>query len=371
MFLTDMDEVWGLVDAIDPVAYARTRNHLNGAVTRLSPYISRGILSTKQVMQTLLAKGRPLHEVEKLVQELAWRDHWQMVWRNKGHAIFEDIRQPQATAERRGLPKAILEASTGIAAIDQGIRELERTGYMHNHLRMYTAMLCCHIARCHWEEAARWLHYHLLDADAASNALSWQWIAGTNSHQPYLANQGNIDHHYATHQPGTYLDGEVEELLRRPIPAELREVVVTEWKTPMPSPTPIALDPQKPTLIYNWYNLDQAWLRDWDANRVLLLEPSAFERHPICERSVNWMLAWAGRIAGMQVFVGEYRELAQALRGSEVHFKEHPMNRHYTGTEHPRDWMFAVAGDYPSFSAFWKQCKKELQSEQKSPITFM
>ncbi|MFN8393711.1 MAG: FAD-binding domain-containing protein [Bacteroidia bacterium] len=154
MFLTDLEAVLRQVDAIDPVAYARTRNHLDGAVTRLSPYISRGILTTRQVMKSILDKGRPFHEVEKLIQELAWRDHWQMVWRNKGDGIFEDIRQPQSTAKWNGVPSALLNRSTGIQAIDDGIRELEETGYMHNHLRMYTAMLTCHVARYHWNKGA-------------------------------------------------------------------------------------------------------------------------------------------------------------------------------------------------------------------------
>ncbi|MFN8393710.1 MAG: hypothetical protein U0176_03455 [Bacteroidia bacterium] len=204
------------------------------------------------------------------------------------------------------------------------------------------------------------MYYYLLDGDLASNALSWQWVAGTNSHQPYLANQANIDFHCNTHQPGSYLDVEKEALLTMPIPEQLTNVTVPDWKTPLPTPSPIALDSDKPTLIYNWYNLDQRWLPQWKANRVLLLEPSVFERHPICKRSLDWMLEWAGKIAGMQVFVGEWAALTKELRGSEVHFKEHPLNRHYAGVEHPREWMFSVQGDFSSFSAFWKQCRKEL-----------
>ena len=111
--------------------------------------------------------------------------------------------QAQVSVEHRGIPVSVTMGSTGIDGIDDAIRELYRTGYMHNHCRMYTASLTCNIARSHWHQPARWMYYHLLDGDWASNACSWQWVAGANSRKKYYANQQNVNTYTRTCQTGT------------------------------------------------------------------------------------------------------------------------------------------------------------------------
>ena len=49
---------------------------------------------------------------------------------------------------------------------------------MHNHARMWLASVACHLAGADWRAGAAWFQHHLLDGDLASNALSWQWVAG-------------------------------------------------------------------------------------------------------------------------------------------------------------------------------------------------
>ena len=65
-FPTKYSEILERIQEIDPVKYGQTRNYLNGAVTYLSPYISRGVISTKLVLDTVLAKGYPLEEIERI-----------------------------------------------------------------------------------------------------------------------------------------------------------------------------------------------------------------------------------------------------------------------------------------------------------------
>ena len=60
---------------IDPIQYAISRNYKDGAVTYLSPYISRGVLSTQQVYAHILTLDLSWSKSEKLIQELAWRDY--------------------------------------------------------------------------------------------------------------------------------------------------------------------------------------------------------------------------------------------------------------------------------------------------------
>ena len=72
------------------------------------------------------------------------------------------------------------------------------------------------------------------------------------------------------------------------------------------------------------------------------------------------MLALTENIPGIQIHVGEFKEILAAT-SNEVIFKEHPLNHSYLGTEDSRDWMFDVKGYFPSFFGFWKKCKKQLQ----------
>ncbi|NBY29631.1 MAG: deoxyribodipyrimidine photolyase, partial [Sphingobacteriia bacterium] len=201
-----LEEALAQVARIDPVAYGRTRNYVDGAVTRLSPYLSRGVLSTSLVADSLVERGFSWEDCESLVKELAWRDYFQLVWKHQGDALDQDLRYPQVGVRHHRVPAALVRAETGIEALDAGVRELYRTGYMHNHLRMYTAALACNVGGSHWLQAARWMFYHLLDADWASNALSWQWVAGAFSTRKYFANQDNINKYALSCQKGTFLD---------------------------------------------------------------------------------------------------------------------------------------------------------------------
>ena len=79
IFPTNYQEVLQRIRKIDPVKYGSTRNYLNGSVTYLSPYISRGIISTKFILSEVLNRGYNPSKIEKFIQELAWRDYWQQI----------------------------------------------------------------------------------------------------------------------------------------------------------------------------------------------------------------------------------------------------------------------------------------------------
>ncbi len=256
IFPADLASINAAVAQIDPARYGKTRNFIDGAVTRLSPYISRGVISTRQVMQSVLQRGYKPYQVEKFLQELGWRDYWQQVWVAKGDAINSDLKQPQQRVAHNALPQALAGATTEIDAIDSGLRDLYETGYMHNHLRMYTAALACNVGGSHWHTPAQWMYYHLVDGDWASNALSWQWVAGTNSSKRYFANQENINRYCHTQQQHTYLDVDYARLVDMPVPAALQITVHPTFKTLLPLFAPLQIDPNKPTMVYNSYQLD-------------------------------------------------------------------------------------------------------------------
>lgn len=195
--------------AVRPADYARSRNHLHGAVTRLSPYLTHGLLDLAETVASLRARHR-LPLTHKLVQELGWRAYFQHNARHRGEAIFHDLHPgplPQA-AYARELPADLRRGATGVPAIDQAVRTLYATGYVHNHARMWLASYTVHVRKVHWRAGADWMVAHLLDGDLASNHLSWQWVAGTGSARPYLFNAENVARYAPPdwHSPGTGID---------------------------------------------------------------------------------------------------------------------------------------------------------------------
>lgn len=186
-----------LVDAETGERYARTRNHVNGAVSRLSAYLRHGVLSLSEVRQAALERAKDGDNPEKFINELAWRDYWQRVYAQVGDGVWED-REPYKTGYpsheyRPDLPEDIADSETGLRCMDAFIEDLRTTGYLHNHQRMWLAAYVVHWRRVRWQAGARWFLQHLLDGDPASNNLSWQWVASTFSHKPYFFNRENLE----------------------------------------------------------------------------------------------------------------------------------------------------------------------------------
>lgn len=222
------DQLLEYVATIDPKNYERTRNSLSGSVTMLSPYITAGVISLTEIKNTILSKNNS-QTSGKLIQELSWRDYFQSVLLAKGDEIFSSIKREQDFGIYDDMPTVILEAKTGIKVIDNAVNKLYETGYLHNHERMWLAMLVCNIAGTKWQTGAKWMYYHLLDGDLASNTLSWQWVAGTFSSKKYFANQENLNKygHSGDRQFQTMLDKSYEELTQnsddKNVPKELEQ----------------------------------------------------------------------------------------------------------------------------------------------------
>jgi len=355
-FPTTLEAVYARIDAFDPAHYARSRNFLNGGVSYLSPYLSRGFITVPQVVARLKNRGIGMEQAEKFIQELAWREFYTRTWFQKGDQIFEDIRHPQEGVENHGIPEAVLKANTGIQAIDSHLTHFRETGYLHNHLRMYLAAIICNMGKYHWREAADWLYYHLLDGDLASNALSWQWCTGTFSNKPYFVNQENINRYSGTEQSGTFLDFDYELLPTNPVPPELEKSEKLNLVFTPPETKPLEIQENLPTFIYTHYTLDPTYHVGEDGNRILVLEPSHFKKHAISPKTLNFILSLGENIPGLQVYYGEYANLS--LQGI---FRDHPINAHFKGIREKHPSLAPdLVGEFPSFFSFWNKLKKRL-----------
>src|SRR5512139_1687054 len=205
------------IEAVRPAAYARTRNAIDRAVSGLSPHITHGLVSLTDVLAGV-ASRHDLPVKHKFVYELGWRAYFRHVWQQRGDGILRSLHEgplPDA-AYATELPADIRQGRTGVPAIDQAVRTLHATGMLHNHARMWLASYVVHLRKLHWRCGADWLYGHLLDGDLASNHLSWQWVAGTGSHKPYLFNAGNVNRYAPSpwHSGGSVIDASYESLDR-------------------------------------------------------------------------------------------------------------------------------------------------------------
>ncbi len=183
--------------AIDPAQYSRSRNFLDGAVSRLSPYLRHGVLTLAEVRDHVLDRQQRPNEGEKFINELAWRDFWQRLYTVLGKGIWDDRESYKtgfnAASYKADLPATLLSSTTGLNCMDSFSTDLQQTGYLHNHARMWMAAYIIHWLRVRWQAGARWFLEHLLDGDPASNNLSWQWVASTFSNKPYFFNRENLE----------------------------------------------------------------------------------------------------------------------------------------------------------------------------------
>ena len=378
------------LSAVQPDVYARTRNALDGAVTRLSPYLTHGILSLRDVYDAVHAK-QPLDAKHKFLFELGWRAYWRHVWQHLGHRIHQSLHPgvlPEG-AYQTTLPTDMLEARTGIPVIDQAVRELYATGYVHNHARMWLASYCVHLRKVHWHAGAQWMLGHLLDGDVASNHLSWQWVAGTGSSKPYLFNAENVAKFAPPewHSPDTAIDTSYEALGILANQATALGHASTRAEFAMAPPELLTSPPSAA-----WSEPDRARVA---GRKVWLMHPWALRTMPatqdhttVCigvglheahamtpwnERRWDFVtrglqahtaLLWWGNAQqvsealGAAQSVGWYAEPHAAVGLDALQAQWSDNSRHPGVTVHPQACLFAPVPTYcPSFSQWWRQTR--------------
>ncbi len=278
------------VARVRPAAYARTRNHLQGAVTGLSPYITHGLVTLPEVLAGVLERG-PLEVQHKLVFELGWREFFRHAWGHMGDGILSSIHagpRPEDTYARE-LPADIRQARTGVPVVDEAVRTLYATGTLHNHARMWLASYVVHVRHVHWRAGADWMVAHLLDGDLASNHLSWQWVAGTGSHKPYLFNAENVARYAPAHwhSPGTVVDQSYEALDRMARAAHLadRAPAIRPGRSPAAAQAP----------LFDLETFGEPMLLHVPPADLGLREPSSADREQLRGREVWLVHPWALR----------------------------------------------------------------------------
>ena len=157
----------------------------------MSPYLTQGIISPRQCITAALEASNILdiRELQKSEGASTWVSEF--IWREFYHHIIHfhpDIcRHKPFKLKTDNIPwrndKDLLTAwqsgMTGFPIVDAGMRQLQQTGWMHNRLRMITAMFLSKILLIDWRLGEKHFMNHLIDGDFASNNGGWQWCAST------------------------------------------------------------------------------------------------------------------------------------------------------------------------------------------------
>lgn len=181
--------------------YASTRNYDYGVnrrdnVSMLSPWVRLRMLPEWTILGEIL-KQHSASAASKFIDEVCWRTYWKG-WLQLRPFVWDDYMKELAETAHTHADDDVylstLKGDNGIECLDTWTCELIETGYLHNHARMWYASIWIHTLRLPWALGADFFIKHLLDGDAASNTLSWRWVAGLHTPgKSYLASAANIE----------------------------------------------------------------------------------------------------------------------------------------------------------------------------------
>ena len=180
--------------------YSKLRNFDFGPENRsniscLSPYITHGIISEKEVIKKSLSKFS-FSKNEKFIQEVLWRTYWKG-WLELRPDVWSDylieLNNIKDKFKNNQNYLSAIEGKTNIECFNVWINELKENNYLHNHTRMWFASIWIFTLNLPWQLGAEFFMQHLYDGDAASNTLGWRWVAGIQTQgKHYLASEWNI-----------------------------------------------------------------------------------------------------------------------------------------------------------------------------------
>lgn len=171
----------GFVDgAID--GYKTDRDHpAIDATSLLSPHLALGEISPARIWHATRGLKAPTDDVIHFRKELAWREfcyhlhfHFPALSERNWNDRFDTFPWEAAGENFRLWTRGM----TGYPIVDAGMRQLWKHGWMHNRVRMITASFLIKHLMIDWRHGEKWFRDTLVDADAASNAANWQWVAG-------------------------------------------------------------------------------------------------------------------------------------------------------------------------------------------------
>ena len=177
--------------------YTAQRNFDLGPQSRkniscLSPYITHRLISEYEVAKKVLSKY-PYQKIEKFIQEIFWRVYWKG-WLELRPKVWTDFVEDLKNIDNSNEYEKAINGETNIDCFNDWIKELKENNYLHNHTRMWFASIWIFTLKLPWQKGAEFFLRELYDGDAASNTLSWRWVAGIQTKgKNYIAQNWNIN----------------------------------------------------------------------------------------------------------------------------------------------------------------------------------
>lgn len=200
------------------------------SVSRLSPHLRFGEIGPRQIWNAIYEAGETINSSAYL-RQLVWREFSYHLLYHFPHTSSEPLRPEFSKFPWRKDPDALhawQEGKTGYPLIDAGMRELWRTGWMHNRIRMAVASFLVKDLLLPWQDGARWFWDTLVDADLANNTMGWQWIAGCGADAaPYFRIFNPVTQGERFDPEGDYVRQWVPELENLP-----NQWIHKPWKAP-------------------------------------------------------------------------------------------------------------------------------------------
>ena len=161
-------------------------------VSCLSPYITHRLITEYETVERVLKK-RPYQKVEKYVQEIFWRVYWKG-WLELRPKVWTDFTEDLKNIKDDEKIQQAVNGKTQISCFNDWVNEIKEFNYLHNHTRMWFASIWIFTLKLPWQKGAEFFLKYLLDGDAASNTLSWRWVAGLQTKgKNYSAQSWNIE----------------------------------------------------------------------------------------------------------------------------------------------------------------------------------
>lgn len=197
--------------------------------SRLSPHLHWGEISPVQIAARF--DDRRKSGVDPYLTEIGWREFGRhLLWHqpNFERENFQPKFNQFAWQSNNDALVAWQRGRTGYPIVDAGMRELWTSGWMHNRVRMIVASFLTKHLLIHWREGEAWFWDTLVDADLASNAMGWQWVAGTGADAaPYFRIFNPISQGEKFDPQGDYIRRWVPELADLPT-----RHLYAPWKAP-------------------------------------------------------------------------------------------------------------------------------------------
>lgn len=213
-------------------SYATHRDFpATNGTSRISQDLRYGLISIRTVHAKII-KARVIADlkakanIDVFIKELAWREFYFAILH-----FFPNVQNEEFNADWRGLPwdepgekfERWKEGRTGFPIVDAGMRELKATGFMHNRIRMITAMFLTKDLHIDWKLGESWFMQNLTDGEIASNNGGWQWSAGTGADAaPYFRIQNPWTQTARYDPQGNYIKRWIPELANAQ-PAQFQE----------------------------------------------------------------------------------------------------------------------------------------------------